>query len=60
MTKLSDTQRVIVSSATQHDAPLAKPGDQQASIRACVAAQGWTMVAEYSDIASGKDDRRSA
>jgi hypothetical protein len=51
---------VIVSSATQHDAPLAKPGDQQASIRACVAAQGWTMVAEYSDIASGKDDRRSA
>ncbi|GGJ44939.1 recombinase family protein [Neoroseomonas lacus] len=31
---------------------------QQASIRAFVAAQGWTLVAEYSDIASGKDDRR--
>ncbi|MBR0670564.1 recombinase family protein [Neoroseomonas soli] len=32
---------------------------QQASIRSFVAAQGWTLVAEYSDIASGKDDRRS-
>ncbi|GGJ45368.1 recombinase family protein [Neoroseomonas lacus] len=31
---------------------------QQASIRAFVAAQGWTLVAEYSDVASGKDDRR--
>lgn len=31
---------------------------QQASIRAFVAAQGWNLVAEYSDIASGKDDRR--
>jgi DNA invertase Pin-like site-specific DNA recombinase len=31
---------------------------QQASIRSFVAAQGWTLVAEYSDIASGKDDRR--
>src|SRR3954451_24024653 len=31
---------------------------QQASVRAFVAAQGWTLVAEYSDIASGKDDRR--
>lgn len=31
---------------------------QQASVRAFVLAQGWTLVAEYSDIASGKDDRR--
>src|SRR4051812_31606459 len=31
---------------------------QQASVRAFVKAQGWTMVAEHSDIASGKDDRR--
>jgi DNA invertase Pin-like site-specific DNA recombinase len=31
---------------------------QQASVRAFVAAQGWTLVAEFSDIASGKDDRR--
>ena len=32
---------------------------QLASVRAYVAAQGWTLVAEYSDIASGKDDRRT-
>jgi DNA invertase Pin-like site-specific DNA recombinase len=31
---------------------------QQASIRAFVEAQGWTLVTEYSDIASGKDDHR--
>jgi DNA invertase Pin-like site-specific DNA recombinase len=31
---------------------------QQASVRAFTAAQGWSLVAEYSDIASGKDDRR--
>jgi DNA invertase Pin-like site-specific DNA recombinase len=31
---------------------------QQASVRAYVEAQGWTLVAEHSDIASGKDDRR--
>jgi len=31
---------------------------QQASVRAFVASQGWTLVAEYSDVASGKDDRR--
>jgi DNA invertase Pin-like site-specific DNA recombinase len=31
---------------------------QQASVRAFTAAQGWTLVAEFSDIASGKDDRR--
>ena len=23
-----------------------------------MASQGWTLVAEYSDVASGKDDRR--
>ena len=31
---------------------------QQAAVRAFVASQGWVLVAEYSDIASGKDDRR--
>ena len=31
---------------------------QQASVRAFVATQGWTLVAEYSDVASGKDDHR--
>jgi len=31
---------------------------QQASVRAFVAAQGWTLIGEFSDIASGKDDRR--
>jgi hypothetical protein len=31
---------------------------QQASVRAFVASQGWTLVAEHQDIASGKDDRR--
>jgi hypothetical protein len=31
---------------------------QQASVRAFAKAQGWTLVAEYSDIASGKDDHR--
>lgn len=31
---------------------------QQISVRTFVAAQGWTLVAEFSDIASGKDDRR--
>jgi hypothetical protein len=32
---------------------------QQTSVRTVAVAQGWTLVAEYSDIASGKDDRRS-
>jgi DNA invertase Pin-like site-specific DNA recombinase len=32
---------------------------QQTSVRAFVASQGWTLVAEHSDIASGKDDRRA-
>jgi hypothetical protein len=31
---------------------------QRASVRACVAAQGWTLVAEHEDVASGKDDHR--
>jgi DNA invertase Pin-like site-specific DNA recombinase len=31
---------------------------QQASVRAFAAAQGWTLIAEFSDVASGKDDRR--
>ena len=31
---------------------------QQASVRGFVSGQGWTLVAEFSDIASGKDDRR--
>jgi DNA invertase Pin-like site-specific DNA recombinase len=31
---------------------------QQASVRAFAVTQGWTLVAEHSDIASGKDDRR--
>jgi DNA invertase Pin-like site-specific DNA recombinase len=31
---------------------------QQASVRAFAAAQGWMLVAEFSDVASGKDDRR--
>ena len=31
---------------------------QRASVRAFVQSQGWTLVAEYEDVASGKDDRR--
>jgi DNA invertase Pin-like site-specific DNA recombinase len=31
---------------------------QGESIRRFVASQGWVLVAEYSDVASGKDDRR--
>jgi hypothetical protein len=31
---------------------------QQASVRAFALTQAWTLVAEHSDIASGKDDRR--
>jgi hypothetical protein len=27
-------------------------------VRAFVTGQGWTLVAEHSDVASGKDDRR--
>jgi len=32
---------------------------QRASVRAFGGTQGWTMVAEYSDVVSGKADRRS-
>ena len=31
---------------------------QHASVRAFVQSQGWTLVAEYEDVASSKDDRR--
>jgi DNA invertase Pin-like site-specific DNA recombinase len=31
---------------------------QRAAVRAFAAAQGWTLGAEFSDVASGKDDRR--
>jgi len=31
---------------------------QRAAVRAFAAAQGWTLVAEFSDVASGRDDRR--
>ncbi|MBI0539753.1 recombinase family protein [Roseomonas sp. KE2513] len=31
---------------------------QQASVRAFIEREGWTLVAEHQDIASGKDDRR--
>ena len=30
---------------------------QKASVRAFLAAQAWTLVAEHSDITRGKDDR---
>ena len=48
---------VRVSTAEQGNSGLGLAA-QQASIRSFVAAQGWTLVAEYSDVASGKDDRR--
>lgn len=48
---------IRVSTAEQGNSGLGLEA-QQASIRSFVAAQGWTLVAEYSDIASGKDDRR--
>lgn len=31
---------------------------QQASVRAFAISQGWNLIAEFSDIASGKDDHR--
>ena len=31
---------------------------QRTAVRAFAAAQGWALVAEFSDVASGKDDRR--
>lgn len=33
-------------------------GAQRASVRAYVAAQDWTLVAEHEDVASGNDDDR--
>jgi hypothetical protein len=45
-----------VSTAEQGNSELGLEA-QQASVRAFVAAQDWTLVAECSDIASGKDDR---
>jgi DNA invertase Pin-like site-specific DNA recombinase len=62
MRKGANTPRLAVglnrvSTADQGNSGLGLEA-QQASIRAFVAALGWTMVAEYSDIASGKDDRR--
>jgi DNA invertase Pin-like site-specific DNA recombinase len=47
-----------VSTAEQGQSGLGMEA-QQTSVRAFVAAQGWTLVAEFSDIASGKDDRRA-
>ena len=48
---------IRVSTAEQGNSGLGLEA-QQASIRSFVAAQSWTLVAEYSDVASGKDDRR--
>jgi DNA invertase Pin-like site-specific DNA recombinase len=31
---------------------------QRASVQGFIAGQGWTLVAEHEDVASGKDDRR--
>ena len=46
-----------VSTAEQGNSGLGLEA-QQASVRAFVAAQGWSLVVEHSDVASGKDDRR--
>ena len=46
-----------VSTAEQGQSGLGMEA-QQASVRGFVRGQGWTLVAEFSDIASGKDDRR--
>ena len=46
-----------VSTAEQGQSGLGL-GAQQASVRAFAAAQGWALVAEFSDVASGKDDHR--
>ena len=46
-----------VSTAEQEQSGLGLEA-QQASVRSYVEAQGWTLVAEYQDVASGKDDRR--
>src|SRR5277367_3968579 len=46
-----------VSTAEQGQSGLGMEA-QQASVRTFIGGQGWTLVAEFSDIASGKDDRR--
>ena len=46
-----------VSTAEQGQSGLG-PGGAAGGVRAFVAAQGWTLVAEFEDVASGKDDRR--
>jgi DNA invertase Pin-like site-specific DNA recombinase len=46
-----------VSTAEQDQSGLGLEA-QQASVRAYVEAQGWKLVAEYQDVASGKDDQR--
>lgn len=46
-----------VSTAEQSQSALG-PKAQQASFRACAEAQVWKLVAEYPDVASGKDHHR--
>jgi DNA invertase Pin-like site-specific DNA recombinase len=46
-----------VSTAEQGNSGLGLEA-QQAAVRSFATAQGWTLIAEFSDIASGKDDRR--
>jgi DNA invertase Pin-like site-specific DNA recombinase len=48
-----------VSTAEQGNSELGLEA-QRASVHAFVESQGWTLVTEFSDIASGKDDRRRA
>ena len=59
--RLSSTAYAVglyrVSTAEQGQSGLGLEA-QQASVRAFAAAQGWTLVAEFSDVASGKDDKR--
>jgi DNA invertase Pin-like site-specific DNA recombinase len=47
-----------VSTAEQGNSGLGLEA-QQATVRGFVTAQGWSLVAEFSDVASGKDDRRA-
>ncbi len=44
-----------MASAWRRKRPASAPSSPP---RAGVTAQGWTLIGEYSDIASGKDDRR--
>jgi len=46
-----------VSTAEQGQSGLGMEA-QQATVRGFVGGQGWTLVAEFSDIASGKEDKR--